>query len=201
LAEKIDIGVIAKYVRHVNGQILVTSELGRGTVFSLELPFEPAPVPEGQKSRKLRKLFMPSQSSKSAPSPSMLPSINYADVNLNRSQRRVETKPFSPQSTSLLSDSGIGSSPRPYSYDTKEDVVSHDSCHLNNQSHTTPVSLNVLIAEDDSKSLRMLDEKLSQLGHNVDSAYDGQACHDRFASNPSKIDVILMELKVCTFFE
>jgi CheY-like chemotaxis protein len=42
----------------------------------------------------------------------------------------------------------------------------------------------------------MLDEKLSLWGHSVDIASDGQECHDRFASNAEKIDVILMDLKV-----
>jgi len=65
-------------------------------------------------------------------------------------------------------------------------------------SYSTPVHLNVLIADSDSMSLRMLDERLSQLGHTVDIASDGQECHDRFASNPSKFDVILMDLRVGT---
>ena len=128
----------------------------------------------------------------------MPPSIKSSDMNLNGSQRKVETKPFSPRSTSLLSDSGIGPSPQPYNYDTIEEIASQDS-YPDNQSDTAPISLNVLVAEEDPMSLKVLDERLSQLGHNVDFAYDGQECHDRFASNPSKIDVILMELKVCTF--
>lgn len=68
--------------------------------------------------------------------------------------------------------------------------------NMNKEGHTSQVFLNVLIAEDDPISLRMLEEKVSLLGHNVDTACDGQECHSRFVSNPSKFDVILMDLEV-----
>jgi CheY-like chemotaxis protein len=37
------LAVVARYVRNMNGQIRVKSELGKGTMFSIELPFEHAP--------------------------------------------------------------------------------------------------------------------------------------------------------------
>lgn len=197
----VDIGSIARYVRNANGQILVTSELGKGTVFSVELPFEYATAPDGTKPRKLRNIFMPSQSSsRGGPTPSMPPPIQTPSLNLNGSQRRVDSRAFSPRSSSIMPpDSGIGS-PRSYSlavshYDTI-DETSRRSSFTDTQERNSPVNMNVLIAEEDPMSLRMIDERLSQLGYTVDFAYDGQECHDRFAANPAKVDVILMELKV-----
>ena len=65
-----------------------------------------------------------------------------------------------------------------------------------NEAQNSLATLNVLIADADPLDLRMSDERLSQWGHVVDITRDGQECHDRFASNPSKFDVILMDLKV-----
>ena len=67
---------------------------------------------------------------------------------------------------------------------------------MNSGTQSLLANLNVLIAEADPLNLRMSDERLSQWGHVMDIACDGQECHDRFAANPSKFDVILMDLKV-----
>lgn len=57
-------------------------------------------------------------------------------------------------------------------------------------------SLNMLIAEDNFVTQRMLDKQLSQLGHSFAIACDGQECHDQFVAGGSKFDTILMDLKV-----
>lgn len=57
--------------------------------------------------------------------------------------------------------------------------------------------MHVLIAEDDPISSRMLDERLTQWGHTVDIACDGQEAYDIFAADTGRVDVILMDLKVC----
>jgi PleD family two-component response regulator len=78
---------------------------------------------------------------------------------------------------------------------TKGETRSHHH-HMNNEAQNSLANLNVLIAEADPLNLRMSDERLSQWGHVVDITCDGQECHDRFAANPLKFDVILMDLKV-----
>lgn len=60
----------------------------------------------------------------------------------------------------------------------------------------SPTNLNVLVAEANPATLRMLDEKLSHWGHNVDIASDGQECHEQFVADPSKVDVIIMDIEV-----
>lgn len=58
------------------------------------------------------------------------------------------------------------------------------------------INMHVLVAESDPKTLRALDERLSQYGHTVDIASGGQDAHAQFVANPLKIDVILMDLDV-----
>jgi hypothetical protein len=58
-------------------------------------------------------------------------------------------------------------------------------------------SLNMLIADDNFATQRVLDKQLSQLGHLVTIACDGQEAHDRFVSSSAQIDIVLMDLKVC----
>src|SRR3954463_6366842 len=43
----IGLAVVARYVRNMNGQIRIRSELGKGTIFGIELPFEHAPGTPG----------------------------------------------------------------------------------------------------------------------------------------------------------
>jgi PleD family two-component response regulator len=64
---------------------------------------------------------------------------------------------------------------------------------------TSPAStrLKILIAEDNPLNARALDKELSLRGHTVEVASDGQECHDLYAANPAKFDVILMDMKVC----
>ncbi|KAI6711872.1 hypothetical protein JHW43_005587 [Diplocarpon mali] len=66
-----DIAVVARYIRDVNGQIRLSSEPGRGTIFRIEIPFTHVPS-ESSRSRKLKNLFSPSLASHrgfSPPSP------------------------------------------------------------------------------------------------------------------------------------
>jgi CheY-like chemotaxis protein len=48
----------------------------------------------------------------------------------------------------------------------------------------------------------MIEKKLSQYGHSVIVASDGQEAHDKFVTSgigAAAVDVILMDLKVCYF--
>lgn len=118
----------------------MASDVGKGTVFTIELPFEP--VPQGSpKPRKLRNLLH-----KGSRSP------------------KVMTDP--------------------------------NSQHADNDNESTG-GLKVLVAEANPATLRMLDERLSQWGHHVDIASDGQECHGQFVADPSKVDVIIMDIEVC----
>lgn len=58
-------------------------------------------------------------------------------------------------------------------------------------------SMAVLIAEDNPINAKLLTRRLVKLGHTVELVYDGQECHDYFASKPHSVDVILMDIQVC----
>ena len=162
----------------------------------MELPFEHAPSDDGARSKKLRSFFSPS--SKGFP-PSSTPKSFSSDI--KQVQRKTETpisnEMESPVTAVQTPETTSNSNPRSYDhslsvYSPKSEVHSDGS-----GSQSSLVDLNVLVAQGDPVSLRMMDEKLSRWGHTVDIASDGQECYDRFEANPSKVDVILMDLKVC----
>lgn len=57
--------------------------------------------------------------------------------------------------------------------------------------------MNILVAEDNLVSQKMLEKRIGMRGHEVVVTGDGQQCHDRFAASGGKVDVIIMDLKVC----
>ncbi len=200
LDETDDVTAISQYVRNMNGQIQVTSELGKGTTFSVELDFK-HPV---KRPRKIRNLFLPSLRSQQGPPPSGPPPRSprspraFNNDHPGKAEGKGDTQnPMTPRSSSLPpvhrtltprpSDQALRLSP------IKDETSSY---HRMNEAQNSLATLNVLIADGDPLDLRMSDERLSQWGHVVDITSDGQECHDRFASNPSKFDVILMDLKV-----
>lgn len=216
-----DLPAIARYVRNVNGQVLVTSDLGRGTTFSVELPFEHAPS-DISKPRKFRNLFLPSSGPPKGIPPSAPPVTKPpTQRRLNGTQTSVEPPAHTQVNTQAFPGPPMAPSPRSSSLhshliDRSSSVRAgvHDhalnrhngsnirsdtpplSPNLNKDLQTASIQLNILIAEDDPICLRMLEEKVSLLGHKVDVASNGQECHSKFASNPLKYDIILMDLEV-----
>ncbi|RDW85559.1 hypothetical protein BP5796_03884 [Coleophoma crateriformis] len=210
-----DIGVITRYVRALQGQIQVTSEMLKGTTFTVELRLEHAPSSDGSRARKFRNLFLSSNGFKGVSSTaSMPPSMKPSKPFSTEMQRKTET---TTPSEVIFTATTIGTTSQPFhriassgSSDhapniddgakgepslQSPDMVSRDS--PSSPSQASMHNLNVLIAEDDPISLRALDERLSQWGHTVEIASNGQECYDRFmALSPSGVDVILMDLKM-----
>ncbi len=199
----VDIPTIGQYVRSLNGQIEVTSELETGTIFSLELPFEIAepripPAPAN--------LCQPSTRSRTSSPPSPSPPLKDPKPVQKETRRRLEATSqspwtISPRSSSLL-QTEKALTQRPRVYDQPPNVSQPrgelTNGHQNgaNETRSSLANLSVLVAEDDPVNLRILEERLSQWGHTVDIACDGQECHDRFAANWLNIDVILMDTQV-----
>ena len=181
----------------MNGQIRVQSEIGKGTIFGIELPFEHAPT--------------------TSPSPP-LPGPPTSDASPNPrnvSFTRDVTANAAPTTghhvgPTILQDGVILPSP---DLQQSESTVSGDelSGTMSSQSSSNLSSnfpfpemeseypgahLSVLIAEDNPVNARVLTRRLQKLGHEVELALDGQQCHDHFASTPHTIDVILMDLQV-----
>lgn len=65
---------------------------------------------------------------------------------------------------------------------------------------TSGLRLNILVAEDNLLSQKMLEKRIGMRGHELVVTGDGQECHDRFAASGGKVDVIIMDLKVRSHF-
>lgn len=195
----------------MGGQIRLTSEPGKGTIFTLELPFENALSPDAVVPRKLRNLFSPSSSTPKFPlPPSHPPSVRSPKVNRNVSVKQLEAMIPSPTGDSLSPRmptqrkenghvAGAGLRDRaPSPYRPKSEPSSGPE--LDAGDRASFASMHVLVAEDNFVSQRMLEKRLSQLGYTVVTASDGQEAHDRFvtsSTSATKVDVILMDMKVC----
>jgi CheY-like chemotaxis protein len=194
----------------MKGQIVVASEVAKGTIYTIDLLFEYGSLNGARKGpRKIRSLFFAPQGPPRDSLPSLPTSPMKSPVsprppkpNLTEEKGQVITPDDAefPHRGSHHSDKTVSASLRTNdhtlnTYSTRSDTPSQ---HFNMSSsvHDSPAHLEILIADSDIDSMRILDEKLSERGHTVDFAHDGQEGHDRFASNPGKFDVILMELKV-----
>ncbi|CZR69011.1 related to phytochrome [Phialocephala subalpina] len=178
------LAIIARYVRSVDRQIKVTSEPGKGTVFTLELPFENTPTSNIPVPRKLRNLFSPSHGSMKFPSPpSVPPSMRsprpHQNGSANGSTKKIEAmvNPGSP-GTSLHVENGHGMRGEP-----RNRVPSPY------RSKSQPSSPLPDVDRNRSSFTHM------HLGYTVTVAADGQEAHDRFVTTSSKINVILMDMK------
>lgn len=198
------LAVVARYVRNMKGQIRVQSELGKGTIFGIELPFENATRPP----------------TAAPPLPTPLDetpkATNFPATSSTYSEKRRSTLTSEHQhiGAMTLPDGTVLPSP---DLQPPEGVTTGDerSAALSSESSTDPAMstfpfpqiedepsrdrLSVLIAEDNPVNARVLTRRLLRLGHEVELALDGQQAHDHFTLTPHTIDVILMDLQVRLF--
>lgn len=64
-------------------------------------------------------------------------------------------------------------------------------------SPSSSASLNILVAEDNPVNSRILEKRLSKIGHTVRLTSNGKACVDEFSTGSESSDVILMDIQVC----
>jgi CheY-like chemotaxis protein len=182
------LAVVVRYVRNMNGQIRVRSEVGKGTIFGIELPFEHASSQDmirlspGGPSRELSspttftepeppKISLPSPKGKliDGRTDSMTPRQVIAIPPPNPSNPSTSDTPGT-QSSGLSSLSSTGGSPN-------SPFPKMDGDHSSSKE-----ALSVLVAEDNPINAKLLTRRLVKLGHEVVVAYDGQECHDHFSS-------------------
>lgn len=215
----VGLAVVARYVRNMNGQIRVRSELGKGTIFGIELPFEHAAGTPGtlHDEKSIKELPPPRPLSASGPvadgddsdnSTLRPPSLDkfkakeiVEDPTTNIDNTTSSSASQNPTITSPFSDTeditSSVSSPGPGSAEPQQSMFPFPDMKFSNRSTALrPELLKVLIAEDNPINAKFLTKRLTKVGHTVDVAYDGQECHDYFASKPSEVDVILMDLQV-----
>ena len=190
----VGLAVVARYVRNMKGQIRVQSELGKGTIFGIELPFEHAPAtptdaqtnPSASDVLKdVASMKSPVQSTERRQSLHLGPTI-LLDGNTLLSadlQSPLNSSSIDEQSDSMTSLSSTDPSSSNFPFpEVDAEIPGPRLC--------------VLIAEDNPVNARVLTRRLQKLGHEVELALDGQQCHDHFASSPHTVDVILMDLQV-----
>jgi light-regulated signal transduction histidine kinase (bacteriophytochrome) len=191
----VGLAVVARYVRNMNGTIRVQSELGKGTIFGIELPFEhisttpPLSLPPSSpySMPALRALSDTSNTPVATPltpgekksnKPSVLPIPESEDAS-----RMISLEART--GISLSSRSITDGYPFPQMNTTANDSQGE--------------SLNVLMAEDNPINSRLLSRRLQKLGHSVEITVDGQECGDHFKTDPEGVDVILMDIQVCIY--
>ncbi len=190
----VGLAVVARYVKNMKGQIRVQSELGKGTIFGIELPFEHAPATPTD--------------AKTGPSASdVLKDVASMDSSAQSTERRpsLHLGPTILLDGNTLLSAGLQTPENSSSIDEQSDTMSSPpSMDPSLSKFPFPEMggeilgprLSVLIAEDNPVNARVLTCRLQKLGHEVELALDGQQCHDHFASRPHTVDVILMDLQV-----
>ncbi|KAH6693329.1 putative phytochrome-like histidine kinase PHY2p [Leptodontidium sp. MPI-SDFR-AT-0119] len=213
-----DLALIARYLRDTNGQIRLHSEAGKGTVFSVEIPFQHVQSNDSSRSRKLRNLFSPSLAgnrglSPPSPPPSMMTPKPSGGVVEKGKMIRIgngndnSNAHGSPTTSPQFPPPPRISSAQHVDMHTPQNGNGQRSEQLNNRSSalytdidpeflTSGLRLNILVAEDNLVSQKMLEKRIGMRGHEVVVTGDGQECHDRFAASGGKVDIIIMDLKM-----
>jgi hypothetical protein len=183
----------------MEGQIRVNSELGKGTIFGIELPFEHAPATTA-----LPQLLSTSDATSAPKAVSFASDESIGTVQIPGQHKSTHIGPITLQDGIMLPSPDLQRFESTTSGDEPSGTMSSQSSSDPSSNFPFPEMegehagprLSVLIAEDNPVNARVLTRRLQKLGHDVELALDGQQCHDHFASNPHTIDVILMDLQV-----
>ncbi|KAL2067218.1 hypothetical protein VTL71DRAFT_1642 [Oculimacula yallundae] len=197
----VGLAVVARYVKNMKGQIRVQSELGKGTIFGIELPFQhaiqspedvPAPPLFDLKGPIILRAMSDTGSIPNTLSP--LPTVDELDEVTPKNVPDALISPSLSEAPSNLA------SPESHSGHTSHGMSSGTNYPFPNMdgdlSEHPRETLSVLIAEDNPINARLLTRRLVKLGHKVEQVTDGQGCHDQFALNPQSVDVILMDIQM-----
>jgi len=178
------LALVARFVKSRNGQIRITSTKGKGSTITLELPFRlcSEAAHPFQSSRNLQAKAVESPQRRSVP---VLPKLeaNHLVESSARSQSYFTgyNEKYPIQQT--IADSP--SEPYPLTLvNEKQDPGGH---------------LTVLVADDNSVNLQILQRRLEKMGHDVQVSWDGQECFDLLKAHQNAIDFVLMDLEVCLF--
>ncbi|KAE9377288.1 hypothetical protein N431DRAFT_555517 [Stipitochalara longipes BDJ] len=196
----VGLAVVARYVKNMKGQIRVQSELGKGTIFGIELPFEHAPAAPS-----LPQLSPPTSDATPTPKTvSFASDTTVGTIQITGQYKSMHIGPTMLQGGITLPSPDLQQSENTTSGDEPSGTMSSESSMDLSSNFPFPqmdgdapaFRLSVLIAEDNPVNARVLTRRLQKLGHEVELALDGQQCHDHFAATPHTIDVILMDLQM-----
>ncbi|KAG4028223.1 hypothetical protein MFRU_023g00600 [Monilinia fructicola] len=193
----VGLAVVARYVRNSNGQIRVHSEVGKGTIFGIELPFEHAPSPSDIQEPSIN------NNGKYLRSLSDTGSVYDGSDRINSSSA-LSTFGGTPLATPIEEGSSVATSFFDLPILQKDEPLGvspvrrrSSQFSLTNSDVTSPKkTLSILIAEDNPVNAKLLNRRLVKLAHKVEIANDGQSCHDYYKSENKEVDVILMDIQM-----
>lgn len=200
----VGLAVVARYVKNMKGQIRVKSELGKGTIFGIELPFEHAKVGPASPPRMSPLIDPQAKDMLKATSDTSSATMMVSTPRVELDRLQIDSTSAMMHRTLLPSPGGeqsILASPGSQAGGSASDPPSSVTASYPFPSmaelgeHPREV-LSVLIAEDNPVNARLLTRRLAKLGHGVEHVNDGQECHDRFTLNPRNVDVILMDIQM-----
>ena len=178
------LSLVARFVKNRHGQIRINSTPGKGTTVVLDLPFKYSPVAVLHPFQ--TDLSLHAKAIDSRLGPLLLPVHPKYTVN--------HTSPESVKSSSYFS----GGNRKPSAL--APSVVSSPSeiYVLSPMVELPDVSrqLRVLVADDNSINLQIMQRRLEKMGHSVRISWDGQECFELFKEHHSVVDFILMDLDV-----
>ncbi|KAK6582324.1 hypothetical protein PZA11_004732 [Diplocarpon coronariae] len=198
----VGLAVVARYIKNMKGQIRVQSELGKGTIFGIELLFDHAeiapavdPPPFDPKVNPMLRAMSDTSSA-----PVLIPS------SLEETERQLQDAAPTALLEKIILPSRQEKNPNTASPESHSGGTSSSPDHPRESTYPFPnmcernglprAILSVLIAEDNPINARLLTRRLAKAGHYVQHVNDGQECHDHFALNPGGVDVILMDIQM-----
>jgi hypothetical protein len=205
----IGLAVVARYVRNMNGQIRVRSELGKGTIFGIELPFDHAPstpgigrgplsqpdgsspmldIPRSLSSTSLPKIATSQLANVKSEDFESAPLVNAVESSEQHGVAASDSEEMQAEDPTTLS-SPIEANDTTFPFPAMDTIE-----RVSTTIWTEP--LKVLVAEDNPINARLLTRRLQKVGHQVELSVDGQECYDQYISNPEAVDVILMDIQV-----
>ncbi|KAK6613926.1 Cyanobacterial phytochrome B [Botrytis cinerea] len=177
----IGLAVVARYVRNSNGQIRVHSEVGKGTIFGIELPFEHAPAASNTQE-------IPIISTGRQIRPFSDSGSNYDESDKMNSSYTMSNFGSTPLATPIEEEEYV----EPPSVRRRSSLPFLNMIDL----MSSKKSLSILIAEDNPINSKLLHKRLSKLSHKPEITAEGQSCYDYYTSGNNKVDVILMDLQM-----
>lgn len=183
---------VARFVKQRNGQLRVKSKKGRGSTFTLEIPFVVSSRCSSIASRRdaspLPVLTMPG------------PLMFERDGASIPSDRTFGTfggcssaSTFGASGTSTFGDS------RPSPPIVRPGSTTADISPKDFQT-PSPHHYTVIVADDNTINVQILEKRLTKLGHRVLVSRDGQECFNLFTPNRTTVDFVLMDINVSLFF-
>lgn len=164
---------VARFVKQRNGQLKVKSTKGRGSTFTLEIPFVVSSHCSSIASRRDASLL---------PVLTMPGPLTFGDGSSVPSDRTFGTSRDSRPSPPIIRPGSSTADTSPRDFQTP-----------------SPHHYTVIVADDNIINVQILERRLTKLGHCVLVSRDGQECFNLFASNRSTVDFILMDINVSLF--